>query len=112
VAPGIVEAGPAVIEPQGSGLDGPAGAAVLDELASNVRAAVRAFRRIPAACAGDPWQVTELAAASEAFREQAASVLRARTPRALGDCPACRGEGLVAGRPCGRCSGVGSVLVD
>jgi hypothetical protein len=112
VAPDIIVAGPAVIEPPGSGLDGPTGAAVLDELAANLRAAVQAFRRIPAACGGDPWKVTELSSASEAFRERAAELLRARTPRALGDCPLCQGEGLVSARPCGRCAGVGSVLVD
>jgi hypothetical protein len=98
-------------EPVKPGVEGPAGAAAVEERVGCLRASIRAYRLLPAACAGATWGVKDLATASEAARERAAELLKARTPRALADCPSCRGEGVVAGRPCRLCAGVGSELV-
>jgi hypothetical protein len=90
----------------------PEDAAALDRFSDGVRAALGL---IPTHChgfRGDVWRVRSLWAASEPLRERAVALLGANSPWAMTGCEACNGTGVVEGRPCGLCKGLGWALVE
>jgi hypothetical protein len=92
------------------GLDDPAAAAALDEVRARVQPALQLIREFDTGAVGDLRRMRALWAASRPYLEQVAELLTARSPRAIVRCEACHGEGVVKGRPCGRCAGTGMTL--
>jgi hypothetical protein len=93
------------------GVDDPDDGDVLDDLRMFIWGTMRVAHRIHLEIRDD-WRVRAAWAATGTLRRRAADLLTAFSPRALANCPRCKGHGITSGRRCDCCEGTGSVLSD